>query len=385
MSETLKVAVSDFPYFNGLTSADDFLAQCKRLGDLGSLSPNSLGKVTAARCTGEALKFVNELECSGVEITFASVSEALQKQFSTKPTADQAAVLLSRLKKGSLSAQEYGRKVKTLVRNACAEFFASDGQLKKICVPAYEAALYRHFLVGLSPDETALLSRMKVTTFENAITELVREETLADLVDEGSRHSSFANASVSREDRPAVRWASPLRQDRPGAPNRAWRERGHSPRERSSDDHASGRRSMDDGRDPGGWTTDVGRDASPHCCSGRPELERRGRGRSPAGRSPRRRYQRGPGGASGGRSPSPGAPRGGDFGGGRPGSRRAGSGRGSVNAEDRHGDGVDPDPEGEPYRPGPPAGRAGVPRCWSCRGWGHLKRHCPNGEVADRW
>lgn len=380
MSDTVSVTVSDFPCFDGSTSAEDFLTQCKRLGDLGSLTPATLGKVIAARCTGRALQVVNELEGSTGGLTFESISEVLQSHFSARPTADQAAVLLSRLTKGSLSAREYGQRVKALVRHACPEFFSGD-QVKKICVPAYEAALYRHFLVGLSPGETALLSRMKATTFETAIKELVREETLTDYSGDGD---TFSAAHVARGDRPAVRWASPVRRDRPEEHD--WGERGSPPRERSRDSRArpSYRRPMDEEQEPDGCVSPGGRDESPRWRSGG-DRRWRDRGRSPSGRPPTRRGARGPSRVSAGRSPSPGGSRGADRGEERSRLRGDGSDRTGDFVEERRGGREGPAREGEPYHSGSPAGRAGVPRCWSCRGWGHLKRHCPNGLVADGW
>ena len=385
MSQALVVAVSDFPCFDGSTSAEDFLAQCKRLGDLGSVAETNLGKVVAARCTGRALQVVNQLDSK--ELTFTAVSEALTANFSSHPTADQAAVLLSRLSKGSLSAREYGQRVKTLVRHACPEFFSEDGLVKKICVPSHDAALYRHFLVGLSPDETSLLSRMKATTFTAAMAELVREETLVDMTGTGEG-DTFSTAPVARGDRPAVRWASPVRWDRS---DELCYERGAPSRRRSPD--GGYRRPGAEDYDPDGWAAPRGRrDGSPDYRPAVGDRRWRGRGRSlPAG-PPFRRGDRRPASVSGwrspspgGRSPSPGGRRAGDRGAGRPGPRPAGPEHDGDYREEERGGRAAPGREGEAYRADSPGGRAGAPRCWSCRGWGHLKRHCPNGVAADGW
>ena len=367
MSQTVVVAVSDFPCFDGSTPAEDFLAQCQRLGDLGSLTPANLGKVVAARCSGRALQVVNELDCSSGELTFETVSQALTIHFSSHPTADQAAVLLSRLSKGSLSAREYGQRVKTLVRQACPEFF-SGGLVKKICMPSHEAALYRHFLVGLSPAETSLISRMKAATFEAALSELVREETLADMT---NVDDTFLTAPVARGNRPTVRWASPVRWDRSDEP---WSERGAASRGRSAD--GGYRRPRAEDYDAGDWTAHRGRrDVSPDYRLTGGDRRWRGRGRSLPGARPAWRGERGP------RSPSPGARRPGDRGARRPGMEQDYD---YMEEEEERGGRAAPD-RGEPYRPGSPGGRGGAPRCWSCRGWGHLKRHCPNGAAADGW
>ena len=326
------VAVSDFPCFDGSTSVEDFLAQCKgqatlcvqsaqyrtrsseiaflrtvlvwlstcipyqlnivsdyaitqyrtnaseiahlvrivysglkRLCDLGSVAETNLGKVVAARCTGRALQVVNQLDSK--ELTFTAVSEALTANFTSHPTAEQAAVLLSRLSKGSLSAREYGQRVKTLVRHACPEFFSEDGLVKKICVPSHDAALYRHFLVGLSPDETSLLSRMKATTFTAAMAELVREETLVDMTGTGEG-DTFSTAPVARGDRPAVRWASPVHWDRS---DELCYERGAPSRRRSPD--GGYRRPGAEDYDPDGWAAPRGRrDGSPVELSNSPKF-----------------------------------------------------------------------------------------------------------------
>ena len=60
--------------------------------------------------------------------------------------------------------------------------------MKTICVPAYKATLFRHFLVGLSSEEATLISRLRVTAFDAAVEELVREYCSADAV---SRYPVF--------------------------------------------------------------------------------------------------------------------------------------------------------------------------------------------------
>ncbi|KAF0305795.1 CUGBP Elav-like family member 3-A [Amphibalanus amphitrite] len=97
--------------------------------------------------------------------TYAQVVDnaELKGQFGGgRDSVEQAAQALATLVKGTLSAQEYGLKIKRLVRLACPDFLGEDGRVKKISVPAYNAALYRHFLVGLSPAEKRLLRVLAV-------------------------------------------------------------------------------------------------------------------------------------------------------------------------------------------------------------------------------
>ena len=93
-----------------------------------------------------------------------------------------------------------------LVRQACPEFFTGDGHVKKTSTSAYNAALFRHFLVGLEAAETKLLSRLKVKTFEEAITELKREESLENSDAERSLDEPSGRGG-------GVHWASPVLQD----------------------------------------------------------------------------------------------------------------------------------------------------------------------------
>ena len=40
---------------------------------------------------------------------------------------------------------DYSLTIRKLVTEACPEFFDATGGVKKTCVPAHQAALYRHF------------------------------------------------------------------------------------------------------------------------------------------------------------------------------------------------------------------------------------------------
>ena len=103
----------------------------------------------------------------------------LKSTFGVKQRPENAAAKLSTFKKLGMSVSEYAVKIKTLVTDACPEMFDQAGSVKEICVPAYEAALYRHFLIGLSETERLLLSRQGAVTFEKAVGELSREEAVA--------------------------------------------------------------------------------------------------------------------------------------------------------------------------------------------------------------
>ena len=55
---------------------------------------------------------------------------------------------LSRLVKSEKKARECGQLIRILVQRACPEFFSKEGTVKTICVPAYNATLFRHFRGG---------------------------------------------------------------------------------------------------------------------------------------------------------------------------------------------------------------------------------------------
>ena len=175
----LRVTVCVFPFYDGSSRPSDFLRQCSRLAKLGGLPDEKLCEIIAARCKGIALEVINAIEdCKG-PLSLEKIREEFTARFeSGAATAQQAAQALSTLSKGSDTAAEYGLKAQQLVRKACPEFFDDNNQVKKICVPAHAAALYRHFLIGISDHEKRLLSRLKAGTFEACISELTREEAL---------------------------------------------------------------------------------------------------------------------------------------------------------------------------------------------------------------
>ena len=80
--------------------------------------------------------------------------------------------------------------------------------MKNTSVPTYNAALFRHLLVGLSAKEATLISRLKATTFEEAIEELVREESLPSSEGAASDDNWPPSGSTGH-----VRWASPIRDE----------------------------------------------------------------------------------------------------------------------------------------------------------------------------
>ncbi|KAF0302785.1 hypothetical protein FJT64_025152 [Amphibalanus amphitrite] len=178
----LRVGVSDFPVYDGSVPPDDFIAQCRRLTTLGGIPADQLPAIMTVRCRGMALQV---LEGDGGQ---TDVTTLLQKAFGDKPP-EAAAAQLSAAQKGTMPVLEYSVLIRRLVRGACPEFFGDDGAVKKICVPAHQAALYRHFLVGLSTEEKILLSRQGVKSFDAAIEELRREELIGGLDDGGLHHS----------------------------------------------------------------------------------------------------------------------------------------------------------------------------------------------------
>ena len=373
----IEVSVSDFPGYDGSSSPEEFLRQCSRLAALGKITDDQLPVIVAARCRGRALAVVNGIEDCGEKLTLDTIKTQLCAHFGDADrSVEQATQNLSSLVKGALSAQDYGLKVKQLVRRACPEFFNEEGQVKKTCVPAYSAALYRHFLIGLATDEKRLLSRLKATTFDQCLSELIREEGLCSAEISGDvaalRVRWHSHDSAERE---------PTRGRWPASPDR--RGRWNSPV----------------GRSPSG---DRWRGARGERARGSTEWERRGRWSSPAAGAE--------GAASRGRTTSP-----------RDGRHRASVGRGWTpprgggpttqrGAPPAADDGDTDSSDGGPAPPdgarggtrdrtpdrgtgtrGPGRGpdgrserrRPGTVRCWSCGGVGHLKRQCPN-EYAGR-
>ena len=150
----VSVTMGDFPAYDGTGPPEDFFRQCTRLATLGGLPDAQLGAIIAAKCQGRALAVVNGIEDAGEELSLLSVKTKLTAHFGgASGSVEQASQGLASLTKGHLSAQSYGLKVQQLVRHACPELFDDKGLVKKICVPSYNAALYRHFLVGLSSEE----------------------------------------------------------------------------------------------------------------------------------------------------------------------------------------------------------------------------------------
>ena len=292
----MKVGVADFPTYDGSVSPDDFLAQCARLARLGAISDTSLVSIVATRCTGRALSVINELEQRLGRLSIDQLKTELHAHFSEQPTATQAAIQLSRFTKGTMKAREYAQQIRILVRRACPEFYTKEGTVKTTCIPSYNAALFRHFLVGLEDDDRTLLSRLKVTNFAAAVEELVREESLAD--------AATSDPGPTSRTAGQVRWASPIRSEetsttprrsaspthRSASPGRAWPDtsgRRTSPARRSVSPPA--RRSSSEGRaepdtggrrwQPRGAATGPGADRNrepPACwsCGGRGHFKR---------------------------------------------------------------------------------------------------------------
>ena len=352
----IRVSLSDFPIYDGSSAPDRFIQQCERLAALGGIADGQLQTVIAARCRGLALEIV---EADGEVV---DVTGRLRAAFGAK-TSELAVSRLSSAAKGDAPVLEYATRIKELVRDACPEFYDASGKVKTICVPAHKAALYRHLLIGLSPQEKLLLSRQNVSTFDAAVDVLRREETLADAFGE---EEGRASARVQWTDREVMN---------------------------------VGRGDMESPTPSG----DRNREDSSRRERDRPSVERARRSPSPARGSWGRSRAAAAGGRSGGSpyAPSRGGPRGSPRRDDSPWPTRRGDPRRAPRRGDspwaaRRGDSrpaprrddTSPDSE-EEWRPGRPGGRRGSPappdrtrrevRCWSCRGYGHLKRQCPNG------
>ena len=396
------VTMSDFPTYDGSGPPEDFFKQCTRLATLGGLPDEQLGAIIAARCQGRALSVVNGIEDSGCELSLSSVKAQLKAHFgSASGSVEQASQGLASLSKGHLSAQSYGLKVRQLVRQACPELFGEDGLVKKICVPSYNAALYRHFLVGLSSEERCLLSRQKASTFEQCLSELTREESLeaAEVTSAASAHRvrwddlhGTSRDLASRQLSPVALGrsrggspgagprGSPVREQRRwGEPDdedsERWERRSVTPERGRGSSPVAGRSPSDfhrwQGRSPDRDMESSGRRRrSPSRWDGpgwRPTDARRTGARSPAGSRSRERDRDAapPGGGSSRRG----------------GTRqpRAGS-RASPGRTDGGRAARDISPDWDDCVEGR---RSGIVRCWSCGGVGHIKRQCPN-EFAGR-
>lgn len=355
----LHVALADFPLFDGITPLEPFIHQCERLMVLGGITSSNLSSILAARCRGLAQQVVEGATPD------ADIAALLRSSFLSSTTAT-AAAQLSTAEKGTQSALEYSLQIKRLVHEACPEFFDAGGQVKKICAPSYQAALYRHFLVGLSQEDKTLLSRQGVQTFDAAVSELIREESLP-CPTEGRHSVRWADcATVSAADHSHSSAGPEF--------DATWRRRSVSP----------GRHSRD--------RRQQYREPSPRWSPGntdRWQHQRGSRGFSP--RMGRRSSLRGAGGGSSSdREFSPPRPSSGDRW-----QRRSEwrdfsprTGRGSSPGAGRESASAGPDRDQEAPWDSPGDGRRQQrrrpPQCYGCRGFGHLKRECPNGRLGGR-
>ena len=165
----VSVSLSDFPEYDGSSDPATFIKQCRRVATLGRIDDKQLATILAARCRGLALQAIETKRDQG------DIIDVLEDTFGAKQRSQAAATQLSTFKKLGMPVSEYSVKIRALVTDACPEMFDSAGCLKKICVPAYEAALSRHFLIGLAESERLLLSRQGAVTFRKAVAELMRE------------------------------------------------------------------------------------------------------------------------------------------------------------------------------------------------------------------
>ena len=144
------VTLTDFPIYDDSVSPASFIKQCRRLAELGGISADKIPGIMAARCRGLTLQLVESAGASG------DVAALLTEAFGPgQPEA--AAAQLSAVKRCSMSVLDYSLHIKRLVIEACPEFFDPAGGVKKICAPAYQAALYRHVL-----ERIALLSHIRM-------------------------------------------------------------------------------------------------------------------------------------------------------------------------------------------------------------------------------
>ena len=319
----IRVALADFPLFDGTAPLEPFIQQCQRLMALGGLATTQLSGVLAARCRGLALQVVE-----GADIS-ADVTALLRESFAAATPAT-AAAQLSTARKGSQSAIQYSLLITRLVREACPEFFDRAGQVKKICVPAHQSALYRHFLVGLSQEEKTLLSRQGAKTFKAAVDELRREEEVSQLADV--------------QPRPGVHWA-----EFTGVSAGSGERASSSP---PTSRRASGFGMASDAR-PQRYRSPSPYESARSARAAQAGAEWRQRGESPV-------PARSSAGSSSWRAGGAGAP----------GPRRA--------ARDRSWS-----PGREDARPATDEGRR-QRRCWICSSSTHLKRDCPNGQPGRR-
>lgn len=384
--------MSDFPVYDGSVPPDDFIAQCQRLAALGGISTEQLSAIMTVRCRGIALQVLEGDQAQ------TDVRTLLQTTFGGRQP-ETAAAQLSTAHKGTMPVLDYSVLIQRLVRDACPELFDESGLVKKICVPAHQATLYRHFLVGLSPEERVLLSRQGANTFAAAVDELKREESISHVGGEFHRSRSvrWAESSPVRTacGGGGINWtrdlcpgASPVGAERGGygleAAARGERcgsgSAAHSRGERGGSgfrsldreapaQRGSGSRSLsgDRSRRPGGpgWQQDRA------TTTWRSRRQSSSSSRSPDVHNQRRHSRDRAQDGSGRRARSP-----------------AGAGR-SVGRQSAERDPRGGRPsDGDGQSAGPAGERRREPQCWSCRGFGHLKRHCPNGQLgrlAGEW
>ena len=128
----------DFPCYDGSSPPEDFLRQCRRLAALGGVPEARLCCIIASKCQGADLEAVDTREDTRGELDLSAIQAELKAQFGGgRDSVEQAAQALATLVKGTLSAQEYGLKIKRLVRLSCPDFLGEYGRAKKISVPAY--------------------------------------------------------------------------------------------------------------------------------------------------------------------------------------------------------------------------------------------------------
>ena len=342
-ARAIGVSLNDFPVFDGVGCPESFIRQCGRVAALGGVKDDQLSAIMAARCRGLALQVIESSTES------AHVADLLKSAFAAQQQSPEAAAMqLSAIKKHSLSVAEYALQVKTLVKRACPELFDQTGSVKKICAPAYQAALYRHFLTGLTSEERLLLSRQGASSFDAAVSELTREEAIAQL---SAAESGGTKQSLG------VRWADPEVADGSRRARSASRDRSGAPPGAERDE----RRRRSPPRSP--------RPVSPRR-AGRRDYSRD----SGTGRRPTRRDSTRPEG-DGGRSRWSDRP----WTGWRGRRRSRSPRRWSSESEDEAEMTASSGSRSRRRSATPDRGQQQV-RCWSCRGYGHLKRQCPNGQ-----
>ena len=123
----LRVAVSDFPVYDGSVPPDEFITRCRRLAALGGIPAEQLSAIITVQCRGLAFK---ALEGDHGQ---TDVPTLLQKTFGEKQP-ETAAVQLSTARKDSMSVLDYCHRIlppSTAPRHSSVRMQSADAALFK--------------------------------------------------------------------------------------------------------------------------------------------------------------------------------------------------------------------------------------------------------------